>query len=91
MTSKDHDEDDPEKYNFRNVSILLKNDKFQNGSMTSWWEVHDPCGEGGLDPFAFWNKDHCQYLTIVLFNDKVFIGVLAFLSGYGYVCFKRQG
>ena len=72
---------------FRNVSVLLLND-----SMTSWWEVSgvrrdNTCDVSGLDPFMqrYLEKQNCNYLPIVLFNDKVFIGLLAFLSGYGII------
>jgi hypothetical protein len=78
-------------YSYRSVGVLLKKGKYENSSMTSWWEVHDPCDKKymeNLDEF-FKNdlllKENCIYLPVVLFNDKVFIGLLAFLSGYGII------
>ena len=78
-------------FKYRSVGILLKKGKYENSSMTSWWEVHDPCQPQymtNLDQF-FQNDlltaEKCEYLPIVLFNDRVFIGLLAFLSGYGII------
>lgn len=78
-------------YRYRSVGVLLKKGKYENSSMTSWWEVHDTCAEPYLDNLdEFFKQDlllpeNCKYLPLVLFNDKVFIGLLAFLSGYGII------
>jgi len=80
-----------ESFSYRNVGILLKKGRYENSSMTSWWEVHDPCDEkhmSDLDDFIkndLLLNEKCKYLPVVLFNDKVFIGLLAFLSGYGII------
>ena len=76
---------------YRSVGILLKKGKYENSSMTSWWEVHDMCSDNylkNLDDFFkqdLLKQQNCKYLPLVLFNDKVFIGLLAFLSGYGII------
>jgi hypothetical protein len=80
-----------ETFSYRNVGVLLKKGRYENSSMTSWWEVHDPCDQkymNHLDDFIkndLLLKENCKYLPVVLFNDKVFIGLLAFLSGYGII------
>ena len=76
--------------NFRNLLILLKKGNYENNnfSMTSWWEIHDDCQNiDYLDPFFndMMITERCQYLPVIVFNDKVFIGLLAFLSGYGII------
>ncbi|XP_027198178.2 piezo type mechanosensitive ion channel component isoform X2 [Dermatophagoides pteronyssinus] len=75
--------------NFRNLLILLKKGDYEdNSSMTSWWEIHDDCQNTDyLDPFLknLMITEHCQFLPVIVFNDKVFIGLLAFLSGYGII------
>lgn len=74
--------------NFRNMEILLKKGSYESGPRTSWWVVHDDCGNlKNLDSFFRYliQAENCQYLPVVLFNDKVFIGLLAVLSGYGII------
>ena len=85
--------------NYRNMEILLKKGNYENSSLTSWWEIHDDCrrsnstidkqesADPSLDEFFRYliNSENCQYLPVVLFNDKVFIGLLAVLSGYGII------
>lgn len=75
--------------NYRNLLILLKKGNYENNSsMTSWWEIHDDCQNNAyLDPFLkdLMQSERCQYIPVIVFNDKVFIGLLAFLSGYGII------
>lgn len=81
------DSNDPN-LGFRNIEILLKKGRYEDNSSTSWWEIHDNCNETAyLDRFFqdLLKNSKCQYLPIVLFNDKVFIGMLAILSGYGII------
>ena len=76
---------------YRNILILMKQGGYGNngsGSEASWWEIHDDCRDRNyLDSFmsSLLSEGKCQYLPVVLFNDKVFIGLLAFLSGYGII------
>lgn len=74
--------------NYRNISLLLKKGQYESESVTSWWEMHDICNPiQDLDDLfrKLLQENNCQYLPIVVFNDKVFIGLLAFLSGYGII------
>ncbi|UXI19495.1 hypothetical protein NH340_JMT05437 [Sarcoptes scabiei] len=77
--------------NFRNLSILLKKGNYENdnSTTTSWWEIHDDC-QNSLDYLDEFFQDliqteRCQFIPVIVFNDKVFIGLLAFLSGYGII------
>ncbi|XP_054165401.1 piezo-type mechanosensitive ion channel component-like [Oppia nitens] len=78
-------------YEYRNVGILLQRAQGSTGDSNLWWEIHDICDYSDnrfLDEFFkedLLKSQNCQYLPIVLFNDKVFIGLLAFLSGYGII------
>ena len=80
-------------FRYRSIGVLLQKGEITNdsGSGTTWWEVHDTCDDKymqNLDDFFRTDlllAENCKYLPLVLFNDKVFIGLLAFLSGYGII------
>lgn len=78
--------------NYRDINITMKSGTYgSDSSRTSWWEIHDICDipkNPTLDSFIeslLRGDNNCQYLPVVIFNDKVFIGLLAFLSGYGII------
>ena len=64
---------------YRNISLILK----QNGT-TQWFEVKDICTNKN-DPYAkFYSKgDRCDYILLMLINERVFPGALQVVSGYG--------
>lgn len=63
--------------------------------LVTWWQARNAYTPGtkGEDPFIFWNwnefeniaKDQLDALFIVAFNDRIFTGILAVLSGFGII------
>ncbi|XP_053201557.1 piezo-type mechanosensitive ion channel component-like isoform X3 [Panonychus citri] len=70
---------------YRDVEIVLRKGRFENGSITQWWEISEVnCSDDS--PFAYFNDagEHCRYLTSVIFSDKIFPGpLLQLISGHG--------
>lgn len=67
---------------------------FDNGAQqidksTSWWKADDLCKYNPVnDSYPFWSTDildHCNSLVVVAFNDRIFTGILAFLSAQGII------
>uniref|UniRef100_T1KNY9 Uncharacterized protein n=1 Tax=Tetranychus urticae TaxID=32264 RepID=T1KNY9_TETUR len=71
---------------YRDVAIILKKGTFENGSIAQWWEVSEANCTNDSDPFSYFDDGgaHCQYLTSVIFSDKIFPGpLLQLISGHG--------
>ncbi|XP_074605433.1 piezo type mechanosensitive ion channel component isoform X6 [Brevipalpus obovatus] len=71
---------------FRDIQIVLRKGRFDNGSLTQWWEISEPPDCETNSPFTYFNDGgrHCRYITSVLFSHKVFPGpLLQLISGYG--------
>ena len=69
---------------YRDINITLKKGQFEGeNSIVQWWEVSDIC-PSDPDPFGFIrSKVGCDYVLMLLFNERIFPGALQFISGYG--------
>jgi hypothetical protein len=68
---------------FRDIYVTLKTDSTESG--IQWFEVKDNCAKYNdpyLDFFRSGEND-CDYVLMMLVNEKVFPGALAVISGYG--------
>ncbi|KAI1297255.1 Piezo-type mechanosensitive ion channel component 2 [Halotydeus destructor] len=69
---------------YRDITVTLKKGQLEEGAASvQWWEVNDLCAD---DPFGFLKEkleDRCNYVILILFNDRIFSGALQFISGYG--------
>lgn len=76
---------DPEKLLYRNITITLREDV--NNSQ-KWFEIGDICGTASdeqslLYPFNFAGRTNCDYVLLMLFNERIFPAGLQIISGYG--------
>lgn len=67
-------------HGFRDIEVRLK-----NLSAVSWFEVQDICNKDNDPYYGFFRKDGsgCDYVLMMLINEKVFPGALQVVSGYG--------
>jgi len=67
----------------RNISIKLSTD----ANEIQWWQVEDGGCNGNnsiIHPYPWYpQSSSCDYLMMVFFNDKIFPGALALISGFG--------
>lgn len=73
---------------FRNIAITLRKGQLKADTpFTQWWVIsEDNCTS--TSPFKYFNDNnkHCEYMTSVLFSNKIFPGpFLQLISGYGSV------
>ena len=80
---------DPEMLLYRDITITLREDE-ENSQ--KWFEIGDICPspEDHYDgryvyPYEFANRPDCDYVLLMLFNERIFPAGLQIISGYGYV------
>ncbi|XP_046824974.1 piezo-type mechanosensitive ion channel component isoform X4 [Vespa crabro] len=80
----EEDDDTPtDKYLYRNISLQLSIDR-QCCANQQWWNVQEVCDDRFyLDLLQKIPLNDCKYITMFLFNDKVFPEELSFISGFG--------
>lgn len=77
--------DPPGLGSYRNLTLRLRTGAFNNLSARSeWWEVQEHCTDTYPYPFLR-DQGPCSYLSVVVFNEKVFPQALSQLTGYGIV------
>lgn len=62
---------------YRNISLELKRD-----GTIMWFEVHDICTPSN-DPYIKFYDHRCDFILLMLINERVFPGALQVVSGYG--------
>lgn len=69
---------------YRSINLVLKRDvnRETEEKGLQWFEIQDVCDD--KDPFKFYRHNMgCDYVLIILFNERIFPGALQIISGYG--------
>lgn len=73
---------------FRNLTLRLRSGAFNNlSSRAEWWDIQERCTETYPYEFLKAPSGLCSNLNLVVFNDKVFPGLLSQVTRVGYGAF----
>lgn len=75
--------DEDKNYLYRNMSVQLRTNQTCCAHQ-QWWMIHEVCTDSVYtDVLSHVPLNDCEYVMMLLFNDKAFPESLSFISGFG--------
>ncbi|XP_058794046.1 piezo-type mechanosensitive ion channel component isoform X2 [Phymastichus coffea] len=74
----DDEDDESKSYLYRDISLVVAN----NSINQQWFTIHENCNDSVADTLVVPLMD-CSFISMYMFNDKMFPESLSFISGLG--------